>query len=107
MSASTQQMTSPWQACRLFHRPSPLPDPGPSPGRTSRSRKTLAPSAWAMAAVSSAEQASRSEEHTSELQSHSDIVCRLPLEKKKQNPHSSRPYKQKRKSDKVIPPTSI
>src|SRR5438034_3723514 len=24
----------------------------------------------------------RSEEHTSELQSHSDIVCRLPLEKK-------------------------
>src|SRR5438034_6894008 len=25
----------------------------------------------------------RSEEHTSELQSHSDIVCRLPLEKKK------------------------
>src|SRR5438034_4114666 len=26
----------------------------------------------------------RSEEHTSELQSHSDLVCRLPLEKKKQ-----------------------
>src|SRR5438132_8734333 len=25
----------------------------------------------------------RSEEHTSELQSHSDLVCRLPLEKKK------------------------
>src|SRR5438034_2561301 len=24
----------------------------------------------------------RSEEHTSELQSHSDLVCRLPLEKK-------------------------
>src|SRR5829696_3376496 len=55
MSASTQQSTSPWQACRLFHNPSPLPDPGPSPERTSRSRKTLAPSAWAMAAVSSAE----------------------------------------------------
>src|SRR5438034_2249208 len=30
----------------------------------------------------------RSEEHTSELQSHSDLVCRLLLEKKKQN----RPY---------------
>src|SRR5436190_17814404 len=29
--------------------------------------------------------ASRSEEHTSELQSHSDLVCRLLLEKKKQN----------------------
>src|SRR5438034_4149581 len=27
---------------------------------------------------------SRSEEHTSELQSHSDLVCRLLLEKKKQ-----------------------
>src|SRR5260221_10713806 len=28
-------------------------------------------------------QAHRSEEHTSELQSHSDLVCRLLLEKKK------------------------
>src|SRR5260221_4641796 len=28
-------------------------------------------------------EASRSEEHTSELQSHSDLVCRLLLEKKK------------------------
>src|SRR5438034_2563829 len=33
----------------------------------------------------------RSEEHTSELQSHSDLVCRLLLEKKKTDPapHSS------------------
>src|SRR5436190_3996707 len=29
----------------------------------------------------------RSEEHTSELQSHSDLVCRLLLEKKKKNLH--------------------
>src|SRR5215204_7762499 len=29
--------------------------------------------------------ARRSEEHTSELQSHSDLVCRLLLEKKKKN----------------------
>src|SRR5260221_7235843 len=29
------------------------------------------------------QRASRSEEHTSELQSHSDLVCRLLLEKKK------------------------
>src|SRR5438132_3249246 len=29
------------------------------------------------------ERAGRSEEHTSELQSHSDLVCRLLLEKKK------------------------
>src|SRR5438034_5101234 len=30
----------------------------------------------------------RSEEHTSELQSHSDLVCRLLLEKKKQKQHT-------------------
>src|SRR5438034_10063379 len=30
-------------------------------------------------------QSFRSEEHTSELQSHSDLVCRLLLEKKKNN----------------------
>src|SRR5437588_3937190 len=33
--------------------------------------------------------ACRSEEHTSELQSHSDLVCRLLLEKKKKNVGSS------------------
>src|SRR5438034_5721654 len=32
---------------------------------------------------SAAQRATRSEEHTSELQSHSDLVCRLLLEKKK------------------------
>src|SRR5438034_7487517 len=32
----------------------------------------------------------RSEEHTSELQSHSDLVCRLLLEKKKQYNHFQR-----------------
>src|SRR5476649_3047495 len=31
-------------------------------------------------------QGDRSEEHTSELQSHSDLVCRLLLEKQKRNP---------------------
>src|SRR5438034_6844098 len=30
----------------------------------------------------------RSEEHTSELQSHSDLVCRLLLEKKKKKKHN-------------------
>src|SRR5438132_5755919 len=34
-------------------------------------------------AVRAAEMRQRSEEHTSELQSHSDLVCRLLLEKKK------------------------
>src|SRR5438132_11819544 len=32
----------------------------------------------------------RSEEHTSELQSHSDLVCRLLLEKKKKQPDQAR-----------------
>src|SRR5436190_9512820 len=31
----------------------------------------------------------RSEEHTSELQSHSDLVCRLLLEKKKKKTHNT------------------
>src|SRR5437588_12698268 len=47
-------------------RPVPIP----------RGNNTIAtnPNAW-----------NRSEEHTSELQSHSDLVCRLLLEKKKKN----------------------
>src|SRR5438132_9055101 len=41
--------------------------------------------------LASVVRASRSEEHTSELQSHSDLVCRLLLEKKKQHRrHSGR-----------------
>src|SRR5260221_1483497 len=36
-----------------------------------------------VAVVASGEKVDRSEEHTSELQSHSDLVCRLLLEKKK------------------------
>src|SRR5436190_18287326 len=34
----------------------------------------------------------RSEEHTSELQSHSDLVCRLLLEKKKKNKQQYKNY---------------
>src|SRR5260221_9460748 len=34
----------------------------------------------------------RSEEHTSELQSHSDLVCRLLLEKKKKKNHANARY---------------
>src|SRR5438132_9123825 len=36
----------------------------------------------------------RSEEHTSELQSHSDLVCRLLLEKKKQKKKRARQAKE-------------
>src|SRR5436190_9363330 len=39
----------------------------------------------------------RSEEHTSELQSHSDLVCRLLLEKKKKKKKRIRNMKQNRK----------
>src|SRR5436190_9066721 len=39
--------------------------------------------AWAMALQAIPAANARSEEHTSELQSHSDLVCRLLLEKKK------------------------
>src|SRR5688572_32211600 len=38
---------------------------------------------------------SRSEEHTSELQSQSNLVCRLLLEKKKQNNQKNNQYKYK------------
>src|SRR5436190_5492203 len=44
--------------------------------------RVTAASAGAMPQASAAAEA-RSEEHTSELQSHSDLVCRLLLEKKK------------------------
>src|SRR5438034_3696813 len=60
------------QTCALpiFARARP-----PGPGRCTRSPRPppagRAPVQW------------RSEEHTSELQSHSDLVCRLLLEKKK------------------------
>src|SRR5436190_17228194 len=36
-----------------------------------------------LSSATAMDQAQRSEEHTSELQSHSDLVCRLLLEKKK------------------------
>src|SRR5438132_4567037 len=40
----------------------------------------------------------RSEEHTSELQSHSDLVCRLLLEKKKKKKKYGRVSRQTRKN---------
>src|SRR5215204_7049886 len=41
----------------------------------------------------------RSEEHTSELQSHSDLVCRLLLEKKKKTIHKKKNKKKKKKNE--------
>src|SRR5215211_9389640 len=42
----------------------------------------------------------RSEEHTSELQSHSDLVCRLLLEKKKKKMKNYYNYKKKKNKKK-------
>src|SRR5471032_1785445 len=44
--------------------------------------------------------ASRSEEHTSELQSHHDLVCRLLLEKKKKKKKQQQIKKKKKKKNK-------
>src|SRR5438034_8127933 len=47
------------------------------------------------------ERVSRSEEHTSELQSHSDLVCRLLLEKKKKkNKKKNKRYSEMREKHK-------
>src|SRR5437588_3566029 len=59
------------------HAPSRSPN-APSRRRRKESRATLSSSMRRIASP-----VSRSEEHTSELQSHSDLVCRLLLEKKK------------------------
>src|SRR6266571_7155334 len=53
----------------LFRPPRPIPDP--------RTRSCRLPGSWRR----------RSEEHTSELQSHVNLVCRLLLEKKKKIIH--------------------
>src|SRR5712664_4306097 len=44
----------------------------------------------------------RSEEHTSELQSRSDLVCRLLLEKKKKNKRKRKKQKKKKQVNKKI-----
>src|SRR5438132_8144679 len=55
-----------------------------NPGRHGRISNPRGGTAAGPAACESCvRSASRSEEHTSELQSHSDLVCRLLLEKKK------------------------
>src|SRR5690349_23812509 len=43
----------------------------------------------------------RSEEHTSELQSRRDLVCRLLLEKKKKKKKKKKEQKKKEKTDKI------
>src|SRR5438132_6094562 len=63
----------------LFRSPCPTP-----PARCGTTRATCWPTRTSPA---------RSEEHTSELQSHSDLVCRLLLEKKKRPCHEPKDTK--------------
>src|SRR5436190_8910568 len=63
-----------------------LDAPSPKKAMTTRSvRRRRAASAAPLPMGRPAATIPRSEEHTSELQSHSDLVCRLLLEKKKQS----------------------
>src|SRR5438034_6324347 len=69
-------------------RSSDLPDHfacggAPDPLRISERCPPLSESAILASYPVCAKRVARSEEHTSELQSHSDLVCRLLLEKKK------------------------
>src|SRR5436190_8574322 len=68
----------------LFRSPRPLP---PSPGIRNQ------PEAGCAACTHL-----RSEEHTSELQSHSDLVCRLLLEKKKKKTQNTKKQSQQTKT---------
>src|SRR5690349_22638834 len=58
-----------------------------------RAKRSSSAEAWAIfaanASASHAKMAQRSEEHTSELQSRRDLVCRLLLEKKKKHHQTS------------------
>src|SRR5437588_2175516 len=76
---------------------------GPSEGVGSRARASWAATApWKRCP---GRRRSRSEEHTSELQSHSDLVCRLLLEKKKKKKRKKKTKgtnKKRRHKEKVI-----
>src|SRR5690349_23005429 len=62
-------------------------DLGSAPSHRMRSIGEAAPpESSGLRDCSSPQTPTRSEEHTSELQSRRDLVCRLLLEKKKQNP---------------------
>src|SRR5690349_22489379 len=55
-------------------------------------RKTIFRNTSRICGSRSGSSRTRSEEHTSELQSRRDLVCRLLLEKKKKNQHVGLPF---------------
>src|SRR2546427_2686720 len=70
-------------------------------GRPGRQRLPFASRAWR-----AGHRASRSEEHTSELQSQSNLVCRLLLEKKKKKKCTRLLFSNLGKQDSNISPSS-
>src|SRR5260221_9626590 len=73
-----------------IHRPRPapliwLPSPVSRRANFPKSLSSFSAGIPIPSSVTVTSISSRSEEHTSELQSHSDLVCRLLLEKKKKN----------------------
>src|SRR5438034_7348783 len=81
---------------------SPCQNPTFPPAVASRRLKLLWKSPWLSFAMKIPYPAwVRSEEHTSELQSHSDLVCRLLLEKKKKKMTQKKYYKSNRQKNKV------
>src|SRR5436190_13811495 len=67
--------------------------------RSRPARSTPRSSTWSR--LICAPRPSRSEEHTSELQSHSDLVCRLLLEKKKKTESYAKRHQQEPTSTRV------
>src|SRR2546427_6972944 len=78
-------------ALLVLNRPSNDSAPAipPSPPFSQTSQRTTSTPSAAPTARTASTSSSRSEEHTSELQSQSNLVCRLLLEKKKTQPNLS------------------
>src|SRR2546430_3953969 len=76
-------------APHLARRPAPRALVEPPRGGAARTRRGARVPAARAGAPRAAREPGRSEEHTSELQSQSNLVCRLLLEKKKHAPSRS------------------
>src|SRR5699024_11710807 len=83
--ASTAAATHLWRKSRILSRRSGVPNkPMTKNGRKLRTRPIVSVESNSGASGARIEIVTRSEEHTSELQSRFDLVCRLLLEKKKE-----------------------
>src|SRR6266851_2080777 len=90
---SVRAVSSPAESsCATIHEPylSTINEGSPSPSAcTARHAVALMPlRRRAASPIRFAHHRARSEEHTSELQSHHDLVCRLLLEKKKKTKYT-------------------